>query len=156
MAKARHQASGTAPPMRHKQIGISPLVGTAYPATHLIQLRKAETVGLPDQDGVGTRNVQSVFDDRGGDQHLDFTPHELQHHFFEQPFGHLPVGKSHPPSGTKSRIWAVTSSIPATLGVMQKTCPPRRSLMRIARPNREGDQGARCVLDARRLRGGFQ
>ena len=52
------------------EVGVGSLVGTADAAAKLVQLGEAEAIGTIDDDRVGARDVQAVFDDRRGDEHV--------------------------------------------------------------------------------------
>ena len=80
---------------RHQQIGVSALVGAAHSPAKLIQLGKAESVRAIDQNRVGARNVQAVFDDGGGHQDVGFVANKLQHDGFQFFFAHLAVSDDH-------------------------------------------------------------
>src|SRR6266478_6291954 len=74
-----------------EEICVGALSGTTDAATQLVEFGEAEAVGAVDQNGVGAGNVQSVFDDGGGDEHVGFIADEFQHNAFEFFFGHLAV-----------------------------------------------------------------
>ncbi len=76
---------------RNEQIGVGALVGAADAAAELIELGEAEAVGAIDEDGVGARDVEAVFDDGGGDEDVGFVANELEHDGFEFFFAHLAV-----------------------------------------------------------------
>ena len=76
---------------RNEQIRIGAAIGTADAAAQLIELAEAVTIGAVDEDGVGERNVEAVFDDRGRDQHVVLVVHEGEHHAFQLGFAHLAV-----------------------------------------------------------------
>ena len=48
-------------------------------------------VGAVDEDGIGERNVEAVFDDRGRDKHVILVVHKGEHHALKFGFAHLPV-----------------------------------------------------------------
>ena len=58
-------------------------------------------LGAIDEDGVGERNVEAVFDDRGGDEHVELVTHEGEHDFLEIVLAHLAVGDSHARRGNQ-------------------------------------------------------
>ena len=62
---------------RNEQVRISALMGTANPAAQLVKLSQAETIRTIDQDGVGVRDVQAIFDDCGGDKYVRFPANKL-------------------------------------------------------------------------------
>ena len=76
---------------RNQQVRVGALVRAAHAPAKLIQLGKPHAIGAIDDDGVGARNVEAVFDDRGRDQHVRFVADEFQHHLFELGLAHLPV-----------------------------------------------------------------
>src|SRR5204863_975941 len=53
-----------------QQIRVCTAVRTPDPPTQLIQLRQTVGVSAVDDDRVRTRNVDAVFDDRGGDENV--------------------------------------------------------------------------------------
>ena len=63
-----------------QQIGVGAAVRAAHAAAQLVQLGEAVALGVFDDDGVGQRNVEAVFDDGGGDEHVVFVAHEAQQH----------------------------------------------------------------------------
>ena len=82
-----------------KQITVAPLGAAPHPPTQLIKLCQPKMVGPVDKDRVGVGNVQPVFDDRGGDQHIDFSFGKPYHHLLHLPLGHLPMSNRH------HRLW---------------------------------------------------
>ena len=66
-------------------------VAPAHPAFELVQGGKPQTVGVDDHEGVRPRQVDAVFDDGGGDEHLGFAAVKFHHGVFERGFVHLPV-----------------------------------------------------------------
>src|SRR5258708_39714844 len=66
-------------------------MGTTYSATELIEFGQTEAVGAIDEDGVGARDVEAVFDDGCGDHHVGFVADEFQHNAFKFFFAHLTV-----------------------------------------------------------------
>ena len=77
--------------LRNQQVGVGALVRASHAAAQLIQFGKAETVGAIDEDRVGARNVEAVFDDRRGDQNVRLAAHEFEHHGFQFLLIHLAV-----------------------------------------------------------------
>src|SRR6266849_9358262 len=51
---------------RYEQIRIRALARTPDAAAQLVKLGETETIGAIDQDGVGARNVQTIFNYRRG------------------------------------------------------------------------------------------
>ena len=60
-------------------------------AAQLIELRQAEAVGAMHDQGVGGRDVEPGFDDRGREQHVVLAVVERRHDVFEHGRRHLPV-----------------------------------------------------------------
>ncbi len=83
-----------APPI-HKE-GIGSPVGTAYPSSELIELRKSHAVRTVDNQRIGIGNVQPRFNDGGGHQHVDFAVDKLEHDLLQLGLRHLPMGIGHP------------------------------------------------------------
>ena len=76
---------------RHQEIGVGAAVRSADAAAQLIELRKPETLGAADEDGVAEWDIEAVFDDGSGDENVGFVMHEFEHHFLQFPFRHLTV-----------------------------------------------------------------
>ena len=62
---------------QEKSVGAT--VRAAYAPAKLVEVGQSEAIGVIHDDGVGARDVQSVFDERRGHQHIVFRPHELEH-----------------------------------------------------------------------------
>src|SRR5580704_9900701 len=77
---------------RDEEIGIGALGGAADASAQLVEFGESEAVGAIDQDGVGARDVQAIFDDGGGDEDVGFIANELEHDTFELFLAHLAVG----------------------------------------------------------------
>ena len=78
----------------NEEIRVGALSGTTDAAAELIKFSEAETVSAIDQDRVGTRNVEAVFDDGGRNENVSFIADEFQHHAFEFFLGHLAVSNN--------------------------------------------------------------
>ena len=76
---------------RDQQEGVRRPVGSADAAAQLIELRQAVAIGAIDDDGVRVRDVEPVFDDGRGDEHVVLVRHEVEHRLFELLFAHLAV-----------------------------------------------------------------
>ena len=76
---------------RDEQVRIGAAIGAADAAAELVELAEAVAVGAVDEHGVGERDVEAVFDDGGGDQHVVLVVHEGEHDAFELGFAHLAV-----------------------------------------------------------------
>ena len=76
---------------RQHEIGVGAAAGSSDAAAELVELGEAEAVGTVNQDRVAQRDVETVFDDCGGDEDVGFLVHEFEHHFFEFAFRHLSV-----------------------------------------------------------------
>ena len=70
-------------------MGLNPTAADTSP--QLIELGKAKTVGVFNQDRVDTRNVQAAFHNRGAKHHVGFACVERHHGALQLPFGHLTV-----------------------------------------------------------------
>ena len=84
---ARHR--GQLDLWRKEQVGVGSAIGAANPTAKLVKLGESVTVGSINKDGVAERDVQAVFNDRGGDENVGFVMHEFEHHLFEFRFRHL-------------------------------------------------------------------
>src|SRR5262245_47334885 len=51
-----------------EQVGVGPVLVPSDAAAQLVQICQAVVVGLVDENGVGVGNIQSAFDDRGGNE----------------------------------------------------------------------------------------
>ena len=78
-----------------QQVRVGALIGAADAAAQLVELGEAEAIGAIDDDGVGARDVEAVFDNGGGEEDVRFAANEFQHHFFELVFAHLAVADHH-------------------------------------------------------------
>ncbi len=91
-AARRRRASGRQRVFRgNQEIGVGAAVRAAHAPAKLVEVGQAEAVGVVDDHGVGAWDVQAVFDERGGHQHVVFTLHELQHDALEFLLAHLAV-----------------------------------------------------------------
>ncbi|CAB4610722.1 unannotated protein [freshwater metagenome] len=57
-----------------------------------MQLAQAKSLGTINNQGVGIRNIDSGFDDRGRNQHIKTLFPEIDHHLLERRLAHLPMG----------------------------------------------------------------
>ena len=69
--------------MGHDEVGVRLPFGSAHPTPELVELSKAEKVGLVDDDGVGPGKIQAGFDDGRADQDIQFTVPETVHGVFQ-------------------------------------------------------------------------
>ena len=90
--KALLGIAGDPPPGRNQQICIRALAAAADAPADLVELREAEVVRPVDEDGVRRRDVEAALDDGGAEEHVVLPVHELRHHSFQLPLGHLSVG----------------------------------------------------------------
>ena len=114
--------------LRDQQIRIRAPIGPPHAPAQLVQLGEAVALGVFDDDGVGERNIQAVFDDGGGDEHVVFVAHEAEQHALQlaaRPSGRGPrrCGSWEPVAGSSRRA---KKSNPRDCG-RKYTCPPRRS-----------------------------
>ena len=86
---------------REQQIGVGLVLGAADAAAELIEIGQAEAIGAIDDDGVGVRNIEAALDDRGADEHVDFSGDETLHDVFEFVRVHLAVAEVDPRLRTK-------------------------------------------------------
>ena len=59
-----------------EEVGVRGAVPAADTAAELVEIGEAEVVGAVDEDGVGVRDVDAVFDDGGGDEDVGFAGFE--------------------------------------------------------------------------------
>ena len=76
---------------RNQQVRVGRAIRSADTAAQLIQLRQAVAVGAIDDDRVGVRNIETVFDDRRGQQHVELARDEVEHGALERVLVHLAV-----------------------------------------------------------------
>ena len=117
---------------RNQEIGVSATVGAAHAAPQLVELRQTEAVGAIDDDGVGAGNIQAVFDQGRGDEHVVPTLHELEHDALQFLFAHLAV--RHAEAGRRHQALnkAAMLKMDSTRLWMKKTCPWRCHLLQNA------------------------
>ena len=78
-------------PRRQGEQRIGAQFRAADAAAQLIELRQAEAVGAMHDQRVRGRNIETGFDDRGGEQHIVFAVVEGRHDVVERARRHLPV-----------------------------------------------------------------
>ena len=83
----------------HHEEGVGLTVTAAHPAPQLIELAKAEELGLVHHQGIGTGKVQARLDDGRTDQNIQLAVPELVHVAFQLTFRHLAVRHAHPGGG---------------------------------------------------------
>ena len=76
---------------RNEQVRIGAAIGAAHAPAQLVELAEAVALGAVDEDGIGERDVETVLDDRGGDEHIELVAHEGEHDFFQVVLAHLAV-----------------------------------------------------------------
>jgi hypothetical protein len=94
---ARDSCSG-----RNQQICVSPAVRAAYAAAQLIKLRKTVRIGAIYDDCVRARDVYSILDNRGRNEHVIFVINEIQHDALHLFLIHLAVTHGDARLGHKS------------------------------------------------------
>ena len=57
--------------------------------SQLVQIRKAVSIRLIDENGIGIGDVETTFDDRGGDEDIRAPLHKSDHRRFHRIFVHL-------------------------------------------------------------------
>ncbi|CDE94401.1 unknown [Acidaminococcus sp. CAG:542] len=75
-----------------QEIGVGQPGGPSHPPPHLVQLGEAEVFRTVDDDGIGQRHVQAVFDNGGAQEHIEIPVVEAQHHVFQFVLAHPSVG----------------------------------------------------------------
>src|SRR5947207_3237945 len=68
---------------REQEVGISLVLVPADATAKLIEVAQAEAVGAIDDDSIGIRNIETAFNDSGGEQNIGLTVDKLGHDFFE-------------------------------------------------------------------------
>ena len=71
----------------------SHMVRTADTPAHLIELRKAETICIVNDDGIGIGHIEPVLDNARGKQDIIIALIEIHHDMLEHFFRHLPVSR---------------------------------------------------------------
>src|SRR5690349_258200 len=74
---------------RDQEISIRPTIGPPDAAAQLIQLRKAVSVRTVHDECVRQRDVETIFNNCRGDQHIEVVMHESSHHRLEFFLAHL-------------------------------------------------------------------
>ena len=67
-------------------------IGAPNPPPQLMQVAQSVMMGIVDDDGINIRNIQSRFNNGGGDQHIIFTFNKLKHHLLQFVTFHLAMG----------------------------------------------------------------
>ena len=65
------------------EVGVGVLVASSHASAELVELCQPESIRPVDDDRVGSRNVQSVLHDGGGDEYVGLMVSEAQHHVLE-------------------------------------------------------------------------
>jgi hypothetical protein len=129
----------------NQQVRVGALVRAAHAAAQLVQLGKAEAVGAIDEDGVGARDIQAVFDDRRAHQNVGLTAHEFEHHGLEFLLIHLAVADDHARFRNQF-VHQVGDRIDrSTRLCTRKTCPWRDISSSMARRISDSENGATTV-----------
>ena len=76
--------------------GIGNPVGTSYTPANLIELGKSHPVRILDNQRIRVRNIETGFNNRSGNQNINFSRNKGKHDFLEFPLPHLPVSIGHP------------------------------------------------------------
>ncbi len=79
-----------------EQVAVGLMIRAADAAAQLIELREPELVGVVHDHRVDVGNVDPVFDDRRGDEHVELAVDEALHHRLELGFAHLTVADRDP------------------------------------------------------------
>jgi len=74
-----------------EEVGIGPFFGAADAAAQLIELCESKSVGAVHNHRIGSRNIQSAFDDGCAQQHLNFLLNKVKHYAFQPTFAQLPM-----------------------------------------------------------------
>ena len=82
-----------------EEVGVGLVTVAPHPAAELVELRKAEAVGVVDEDRVDRRDVDTVLDDRGREQDVGLAREEGAHVIGELALPHLPVRDGDPRLG---------------------------------------------------------
>ena len=82
-----------------QQVAIGFVLVPPHPAPQLVKIRQAIPIGIIDENRIGVGNIQSAFDDRRRDQHVEFAGDEVRHDFFEITFVHLAMADAKPRFG---------------------------------------------------------
>ena len=78
-----------------KQIGIGDAIASSNPSLDLVKLRETEVVGIFDNDHIGVRDIDSIFDDRGANKEVDVPIVELFHRVLDLVLIHLAMGHAY-------------------------------------------------------------
>ncbi len=81
---------------REQEVRVGPFAAAPDPAPQLVQLRQPVDVGAIHDQGVGVRDVEPGFHDRGGHQHVGLAVKEVRHDPLERVLVHLAVRRDDP------------------------------------------------------------
>ena len=81
---------------RQKHIGVRLTAGAANSSAQLVEFGKTEAVGSLYNNSIGVGDIQTGFDDGGGNQTVDLSGNEVAHHLFELFRRHPGVGDGYP------------------------------------------------------------
>src|SRR5215217_2942019 len=59
------------------------MLGATDSAAQLIEIGEAEPIGAINDDCICVRNIQTAFDNRSANEHVDFSGDESRHHSFQ-------------------------------------------------------------------------
>jgi len=76
---------------RRNQIGVGPVMRSAYAPSQLVNLRQSEAIRTVDDDGVRGGHVDAAFNDGGADQNIEPPVVEVEHQLFQIALAHLAV-----------------------------------------------------------------
>ena len=77
---------------RRQQVTKRFFIGTPHPSTQLMQVAETVMMCVIDDNGVHIRDIQSGFNNGGGDQHIILSFDELSHDLFKLVPLHLTMG----------------------------------------------------------------
>ena len=66
---------------RRHEIAEGFLAAASHATTHLVQVGKSEVLGVVDEDGIGVRHVDAVFDDGGGEKNVELVIDKIEDYF---------------------------------------------------------------------------
>ena len=86
---------------REHEIRVSLVLGSTYASAQLVQIGQAKPVCAIDDDRVRIWDVETTFDNRRANKHIDFSSNESRHYSLQFSRIHLAVASFHPCLWTK-------------------------------------------------------
>jgi hypothetical protein len=104
---------------RKQQISVRLVLRPSDSPAQLIQVCQTKLIRSIDNDGVCIGNIETTFDDRRANEHVDFPGNKSRHHAFQFVRIHLPVPDFNSGRGTKIDD-PITHSLDSRYAIVQK------------------------------------